>query len=177
MWWTLFSSCVVLGLVLESRRHLLGVRALWGVAAPFLEAPRPQPSEGGQRAYVAELNEATLEIGAGLARASGVPGRCAKAALSLGALVALLDAAALLRGDGSWPWLVPALSFLGGCGGALGCALIGRAAEAESRRLRADWATLIRRSTRDVASHSGCDVTLRRDESDVTRAAPPAVER
>jgi len=150
MWWTLFSSCVVLGLVLESRRRLLAVRALWNVAAPFLQAPRASESE--QRKYVAELNEATLEIGAGLARAGGVPRRCAKAALSLGALVALLDAAELVRGDGSRPWLAPALSFLGGCVGALGCALIGRAAEAEARRLRADWATLIRRSTRDVPS-------------------------
>jgi hypothetical protein len=154
MWWTLFSWCVVLGLVLESRRRLLAVRALWSVAAPFLEAQgaRPEPSEGGQRAIVAELNEATLEIGAGLAHASGVPRRCAKAALSLGALVALLEAAELVRGDGSWPWLVPVFSLLGGCVGALGCVLIGRAAEAEARRLRADWATLIRRSTRDVAT-------------------------
>ena len=149
MGWTLFSSCVVLGLVLESRRRLLAVRALWNVAAPFLRTPRarPQPSESEQRLYVAELNEATIEIRAGLSHAGGVPRRCAKAALSLGALVALLEAAALVRGDGSWPWLVPVFSFLGGCVGALGCALIGRAAEAEARRLRADWATLIRRST------------------------------
>jgi hypothetical protein len=154
MWWTLLSSCVVLGLVLESRRRLLAVRALWDVAAPFLVgrgSPR-QPSPKEQREYVAELNEATLEIGAGLARSGGVPRRCAKAALSLGALVALLDAAELVRGDSSRPWLAPALSFLGGCVGALGCALIGRSADAEARRLRADWATLIRRSARDVPS-------------------------
>jgi hypothetical protein len=155
MWWTLLSSCVVLGLVLESRRRLLAVRALWDVAAPFLVgkagSPR-QPSQKEQREYVAELNEATLEIGAGLARSGGVPRRCAKAALSLGALVALLEAAELVRGDSSRPWLAPALSFLGGCGGALGCALIGRSADAEARRLRADWATLIRRSARDVPS-------------------------
>lgn len=152
MGWTLLSSCVVLGLVLESRRRLLAVRALWGVAAPFLQSPRtrPEPSEGAQRVYVAELNEATLEIGAGLAHAGGVPRRCAKAALSLGALVALLEAAELVRGDGSWPWLLPAGSFLGGCAGAIGCTLIGRAAEAEARRLRADWATLIRRSTHEA---------------------------
>jgi hypothetical protein len=154
MWWTLLSSCVVLGLVLESRRRLLVVRGLWNVAAPFLEAPRAraQPSENEQRAHVAELNEATIEIGAGLARAGGVPRRCAKAALSLGAFVALLEAAELLRGDGSRPWLAPVCSFLGGCVGALGCGLIGRAAEAEARRLRADWAALIRRSARDVPS-------------------------
>jgi hypothetical protein len=154
MWWTLLSSCVVLGLVLESRRRLLAVRALWNVAGPFLDAPwaQPQRSEGERRAYVAELNEATLEIGAGLAHAGGLQRRCAKAALSLGVFVALLEAAELVRGDSSWPWLAPAFSFLGGCVGALGCALLGRAAEAEARRLRADWATLIRRSTQDVPS-------------------------
>lgn len=151
MEWALLSWCVVIGLVLESRRRLLAVRALRNVAAPFLEA-RPRSSEGEQRAIVAELNEATIEIGAGLALAGGVPRRCAKAALSLGALVALLEAAELVRGDGSRPWLAPAVSFLGGCVGALCCAFIGRAAEAEARRLRADWATLIRRSTRDVPS-------------------------
>jgi hypothetical protein len=155
MWWTLLSSCVVLSLVLESRRRLLAVRALWEVAAPFLagKARNPrQPSQQEQREYVAELNEATLEIGAGLARSGGVPRRCAKAALSLGALVALLEAAELVRGDGTRQWLAPALSLLGGCVGALGCALIGRSADAEARRLRANWATLIRRSTRDVPS-------------------------
>lgn len=152
MWWTLFSSCVVLGLVLESRRRLLAVRRLWNVAAPFLAREARAPSETEQRAYIAELNEATIEIGAGLARAAGVPRRCAKAALSLGALVALLDAAELLRGDGFRPWLAPVVSFLGGAVGALGCTLLGRAAEAEARRLRTGWATLIRRSTRDVPS-------------------------
>jgi hypothetical protein len=152
MGWTLLSCCAVLGLVLESRRRLLAVRALRHLALPFLERrTRPQPaSEREQRAHVAELNEATIEIGAGLARAGSVPRRCARAALSLGALVALLEAAARVRGDGSQPWLAPVLSLLGGCVGALGCALLGRAAEAEAQRLRADWATLIRRSARDV---------------------------
>jgi hypothetical protein len=151
MAWTIVSLCVVLGLVLESRRRLLAVRALWSIAAPFLRSRQAgRPSESEQRQYVAELNEATIEIGAGLARAGSVPRSCAKAALSLGALTALLDVAALVRGDSSRPWLVPLFSFLGGCVGALGCALLGRAAEAEARRLRSDWATLIRRSTRDV---------------------------
>lgn len=150
MWWTVFSFCVVLGLVLESRRRLLAVRALWGVAAPFL-GPRSAASEEREpRAHVAALNEATLEIRSGLARAGIVPRSCAKAALSLGALVALLESAERVRGDGSLPWLGPIASLVGGCVGAFGCALIGRAAEAEARRLRADWATLIRRSSRDV---------------------------
>jgi len=148
MWWTLLSTGVVLGLVLESRRRLLAVRALWAVVAPFVHGPKP--SERDPRRYVAELNEATVEIGAGLALSRSVPRSCAKAALSLGALVALIDCAELVRGDGSRPWLGPAISFLGGCVGALGCAHLGRAAEAEARRLRADWATLIRRSPEDV---------------------------
>ena len=150
MWWTLLSSGVVLGLVLESRRRQLAVVALWGVAAPFLKATaRPRRSENEQRAYVAALNEATLEIGSGLARAGGVPRRCAKAALWFSALVALVEASERVRGDGS-AWLAPIVSFLGGCVGAFACAFIGRAAEAEARRLRSDWATLIRRSSRDV---------------------------
>lgn len=145
------STGVVVGLVLESGRRLRAVRALWSVAQPFLRSgaePRRR-SEHEQRTYVAELNEATLEIGAGLARAGTVPRTCSRAALSLGAFVALLQSAQLVRGDNS-PWLGPVISFLGGCAGALGCALLGRAAEAEARRLRADWGTLIRRSTRDV---------------------------
>ena len=157
MAWTVFSLCVVAGLVLESRRRLLAVRALWAVAAPHLErrAPSHRGAEleisGDDRpARVAELNEATIEIGAGLARAGFVPRSCAKASLSFGALVALLQTADWVREDPSSAWVAPAVSFVGGCVGAMSCLLIGRAAEVEARRLRGDWATLIRRSTRDV---------------------------
>jgi hypothetical protein len=153
MWWTIFSLCVVSGLVGESYRQLRAVRALWDIAAPHLRLRRTASPSGGSapgaRAQVAELNEATIEIGCGIARAGLVPTSCAKAALSLGALVALLESAELVRG--SQPlWLAPALSFMGGAVGALGCRLIGRAAEVEARRLREEWATLIRRSVRDV---------------------------
>lgn len=166
MWWTALSACIVLGLLIESRRRLLAVRASWRVAAPFLEraAPGPHPASAAasgtplgepsalqRRQQVADLNEATVEVRAGLARAGGVAQSCAKAALSLGALVALLQSAELVQGSGS-AWLAPAVSFAGGCAGALGCACIGRRAEAEAQRLRADWAALIRRSARDVAS-------------------------
>jgi hypothetical protein len=130
------------------------VRALWQIAAPHLAPRAPQPADDdeapGQRALVADLNEVTLEISAGLARAGIVPKSCAKAALSFGALVTLLQAADLVRGEPEPFWAAPALSLAGGCVGALGCLLIGRAAEAEARRLRADWAALIRRSRRDV---------------------------
>jgi hypothetical protein len=157
MGWTLFALCVVAGLVLESRRRLLAVRALWAVAGPHLERQaashrRAEVEISGveRSAQVADLNEATQEIGAGLARAGFVPRSCAKASLSFGALVALLQTADLVRADGTPVWVAPAVSFVGGCVGALACLLIGRAAEAEARRLRGDWATLIRRSARDV---------------------------
>jgi hypothetical protein len=157
MWWTFFSLCVVSGLVHESYRRLRAVRALRQVAATHLarHAPRASTSEVSatdQRALVADLNEATIEIGAGIARAGIVPKSCAKAALSLGVLVALLEATDLVRGASQPLWAAPAVSFVGGCVGALSCSFIGRAAEAEARRLRADWAALIRRSTRDVAA-------------------------
>jgi hypothetical protein len=152
MWWTVFTLCVVLGLIGESQRRLRAVRALWAIAEPHLQqrpaAPGGLPGSEA-RAQVADLNEATIEIGAGIAQAGWVPRSCAKAALSLGALVALLQSADLVRG--SHPLgLAPAGSFLGGAVGALGCLLIGRLAEGEARRLRAEWATLIRRSVRDV---------------------------
>ncbi len=157
MWWTLFSLCVVVGLVVESRRRLLAVRALWAIAGPHLErraaSHRRAAAEisGEERsAQIADLNEATIEIGAGLARAGFVPRSCAKASLSFGALVALLQTADWVRGAASSVWVAPAVAFAGGCVGALICLLIGRTAEAEARRLRGDWATLIRQSTRDV---------------------------
>jgi hypothetical protein len=155
MWWTIFSLCIVSGLVGESYRQLRLVRALWGIAEPHLRQRRAgsssAPSASGARAQVADLNEATIEIGGGIARAGLVPKSCAKAALSLGALVALLESAELVRGNQPL-WLAPAISFMGGAVGALGCLLIGRAAENEARRLREEWATLIRRSVRDVPS-------------------------
>jgi hypothetical protein len=152
MGWTLFSLCVVVGLVHESYRRLRAVRALWQIAAPHLaRGPQTVPDHAspGERTRVADLNEATVEIGAGLARAGLVPKSCAKASLSLGALVALLQTADRVR-EAEPFWAVPALSFAGGCLGALGCLLIGRTAEAEAQRLRGDWAALIRRSRRDV---------------------------
>jgi hypothetical protein len=157
MWWTVFSLCVVSGLVHESYRRLRAVRALRQVAAPHLGRYGPQASTSDvsathQRALVADLNEATIAIGAGIARAGIVPKSCAKAALSFGALIALVQATDLVRGALQPLWAAPAVSFVGGCVGALGCSFIGRAAEAEARRLRADWAGLIRRSLRDVAT-------------------------
>jgi hypothetical protein len=156
MWWTIFALCVELGLVGESYRQLRAVRALWDIAEPHLRqrrtaSPNAAPSASEARAQVADLNEATIEIGGGIARAGLVPKSCAKAALSVGALVALLESAELVRGNQPL-WLAPAISFMGGAVGALGCRLIGRAAEAEAQRLREEWATLIRRSVRDVPS-------------------------
>lgn len=143
---------VVLVLVGVSYRHARATSHLWALAEPFLEArtrPDVAPSPGAARAQVAELNEATMEIGAGLARAGVVARACAKAALSVGALGALLDGAALLEG-GQTPVSAPLLSFVGGCGGGLACLWLGRTAEHEARRLRSAWGALIRHSARDV---------------------------
>jgi len=146
MWWTLLALCVLAGLFIESYRRWLAVKQLWGVVARFRDGGTPDAER------IADLNEATVDVGSGLALAGVVPRSCAKASLSIGALAALLQTADLVRGDAQLPWLSPAISFLGGCVGAFGCAVLGRAAEAEARRLRSEWAALIRRSSRDVAS-------------------------
>lgn len=146
--------CLVLALVGVSYRDTRATARLWEVAEPFLGAARardgdPPVAAHVARARVAELNEATIEIGDGLARAGVVARACAKAALSVGALGALLDGAALLE-SGATPLAAPLSSFVGGCGGALGCFWLGRAAEQRARRLRAAWSALIRHSARDV---------------------------
>jgi hypothetical protein len=144
--------CLVLVLVGVSYRHARATKQLWAIAQPFLEARTRHdvaPAQDAARARVAELNEATIEIGGGLARAGVVARACAKAALSLGALGALLDGAALLEG-GLTPVAAPLLSFVGGCGGALACLWLGRTAEHEARRLRSAWGALIRHSAQDV---------------------------
>jgi hypothetical protein len=157
MWWTVCSYCIVLGLLAESYRQLRSVRSLWSIAAPHLaqKGERGVTGEAADpRALVADLNEATIELRAGLAQAGVVPKSCAKAALSVGALAAIVQSAALLelvqREQQQAVWAAPVLSFVGGCVGAAGCSYIGRAAETEARRLREAWATLIRRSVRDV---------------------------
>ena len=147
--------CLVIVLVGVSYRHMRATSRLWEIAEPFLASPPPHGADEAAASFdatrnrVAELNEATIEIGGGLARAGAVARACAKAALSLGALGALLDGAALLEG-GATPVAVPLLSFVGGCGGALACLWLGRTAEHEARRLRSAWGALIRQSARDV---------------------------
>ena len=147
--------CLVLALSGVSYRHARATRKLWDVAGPFLardgRSPVGSASAEETRARVAELNEATLELSSGLGQAGVVARACAKAALAVGALGALLDGASLLHGEPATA-LAPLLSFLGGCVGALGCFWLGRAAEREARRLRGAWDALIRQSTRDVAT-------------------------
>jgi len=147
-------SCLVLALVGVSYRHMLATRRLWELAGPFLarrgeRGDEPALSADSARAKVADLNEATIELGSGLARAGVVSRACAKTALSVGALGALLDGAAMLDG-GATPLAAPLASFVGGCGGGLCCLWLGRAAEREARRLRSAWSALIRQSARDV---------------------------
>lgn len=147
--------CLVLALSAVSYRHARATRKLWDIAAPFLaRESRPAqlaPTAEAARAWVAELNEATIELGSRLGQAGVVARACAKAALALGALGALLDGAALLDGEPASA-VVPLLSFVGGCVGAVGCFWIGRAAERDARRLRGAWDALIRQSARDVAT-------------------------
>jgi len=152
MWWTVLALCVLAGLLVESYRRWLAVKQLWGVVAPFREGGAAAPDTEPRPEQIADLNEATVDVGSGLALVGVVPRSCAKASLSIGALAALIQTADLVRGDAALPWLSPAISFLGGCVGAFGCAALGRAAEAEARRLRSEWAALIRRSSQDVAS-------------------------
>jgi hypothetical protein len=158
--WILSSMVIASLLVAFSYKRLLAVRELRRWATPHLAGPRrglERPSQLGSRAAgdaqarVAELNEATLELGFGLRDAGVLPRVCAKAALSMGAVMALMQGAQLLDGGDTRAWSGPLLSFAGGCAGALGCTLIGRSAELEARRLRDDWRTLIRQSTEDVS--------------------------
>jgi len=187
MGWSAFAVLVALGLVAESYRQLRALRALRGRAQ--LTIARRGDNVGDPRARVADLNEVTIDVRAGLALAGQVPKSCAKAALSVGALAAILQSlqlvsgvqhAALLSGASGAVlssasgavlssasgavlssasgavaeaplFFAPIASFLGGCVGALGCAWLGRTAEAEARRLRDDWTTLIQRATRDVS--------------------------
>lgn len=154
MGWSAFAVLVALSLVAESYRQLRALRALRGRAQ--LELARRGDDVGDPRARVADLNEVTIDVRAGLALAGQVPKSCAKAALSVGALAAIVQSLQLMNGVqhaalAEAPlFFAPIASFLGGCVGALGCAWLGRTAEAEARRLRDDWTTLIQRATRDV---------------------------
>lgn len=153
MWLSLCAAVVAVGLVAQSYRQLVALRVLRERAVDELEGPQ---RGGDPRARVAELNEATIDVRAGLAQASLVPRSCAKAALAVGALAAVIGSAELLSGvqhaGQAAPQLIfmPLVSFLGGCVGALVCSWIGRAAEAQARALRGDWARLIERAARDV---------------------------
>jgi len=152
LFWTISCMASVTVLVGFSYRVLsaLGELARW--AAPYLARGASSTESRDARRDMAELNEATIELGSRLDQPAFVPRSCAKAAFSLGALVALMQAIQRLGGAAIGAWAAPLLSFAAGCGGALGCWFIGRMAEERARRLRDDWNTLIRRSARDVST-------------------------
>jgi hypothetical protein len=152
MAWTIFAVTMAIGLVAESYRRLREVSALSQRVCEELGDGAGELRSDDGRARVAELNEASVEIRSGLALAGVVPRSCAKAALSIGALSAIAQSAALVGGREGGFFIAPALSFVSGCVGALGCTVLGRVAEDRARRLRGEWATLIRRSARDVPS-------------------------
>lgn len=157
MIWSILCLAGVAALLGFSYRRLLELRRWQQWAAPHLQRPaRPADGAGGDlpRAHATpeELNEATSELRWQLRQPSLVPRSCAKAAFWLGAAVALMQAARQLGSAEAGDWLGPLLSLASGCLGGLGCSLIGRTAEAEAQRLRDAWNTLIRQSTRDVAT-------------------------
>jgi hypothetical protein len=160
---TFLCLSIVAALVGFSYRRLRALRKLARWAAPMLAEPplRPGPfSESGPsdapptdlRVSIADLNEATLELGSQLDQPALVPRSCGKAALSVGVLVALMQAAPLLGSSDVRTWAGPLISLSGGCVGALACSFIGQSAEADARRLREDWNALIRRSNKDVST-------------------------
>ena len=144
--WTMLCLCGVAALLLFSYRRLASLRRCERWAAPYLD--RARPSALGMPSP--ELEEATSELRWQLRAPSLVPRGCAKAAFWLGAAVSLMQVARQLGAGDARHWVEPVVSLLSGCMGALGCSLIGRMAEADARRLREAWNTLIRRSTRDV---------------------------
>jgi hypothetical protein len=157
MFWTISCMGSIVVLLGFSYRRLAALAEAGRWAAPFLAHGRGAPSapSGDARRDMAELNEATIEIGSRLEQSGFVPKSCAKASFFLGALVALMQASQRLGGSAIGAWAEPLLSLAAGCGGALGCWFIGRMAEERARRLREDWNALIRRSARDVATEAG----------------------
>jgi hypothetical protein len=156
MFWTISCMGSIVVLLVVSYRRLAALAEVGRWAAPYLAHGRGVSSASGDaRRDMAELNEATIEIGARLEQPAFVPRSCAKAAFSLGALVALMQASQRLGGSAIEAWTAPLLSLAAGCVGALGCWFIGRMAEERAGHLRDDWNTLIRRSARDVATEAG----------------------
>jgi hypothetical protein len=156
MLWTSVCMGIIFALLGFSYRRLSALSELARWAAPYLARGgarvRGEDESDERRREMAELNEATTELGARLDQPGFIPKSCAKAAFSLGAFVALMQASQRLEGASAQTWSAPILSFAVGCGGAWGCWIIGRMAEERARRLRDDWNTLIRRFTRDVAT-------------------------
>jgi hypothetical protein len=144
---TLLVACSVAALVIFSYRGLSRLRRLAHEAPRNAEAVRSR--EAGA-ARVAELNEMTVDLESLLREPAFVPRSCARAALALGTLVALIQVSQRLSAEAGG-FAEPLLSFCCGVAGTLACALIGRWADAEARGLRNQWNALIRRSLRDVA--------------------------
>jgi hypothetical protein len=147
LFWNL--SCLIgVALLLGfSYQRLVALRRCERWAAPYLARPRGGTEPDRPEA---ELEEVTSELRWQLRQPSLVPRGCAKAAFWLGAAAALMQAARQLGSADTREWVAPLVSLASGCGGALGCSLIGHLAEAEAQRLRDAWNALIRRSTRDV---------------------------
>jgi hypothetical protein len=154
VFWSMLCLGGVAALLAFSYRRLLELRRWQRWAAPHLQRARGEASglAGSTQSTPEELSEATSELRWQLRQPSLVPRGCAKAAFWLGTAVALMQAGRQLGSADTRDWMGPVVSLASGCIGAMGCSFIGRVAEAEAQHLRDAWNTLIRRSTRDVAT-------------------------
>jgi hypothetical protein len=154
VFWSVLCLAGVAALLAFSYRRLLELRRWQRWAEPYLQRARGEAAgtAASTQAAAEELSEATSELRWQLRQPALVPRGCAKAAFWLGAAAALMQAGRQLGNADARDWLGPLVSLASGCIGGMGCSFIGRAAEAEAQHLRDAWNTLIRRSTRDVAS-------------------------
>jgi hypothetical protein len=155
MSWSVFCACLVAALVAFSYRRLWRLKALarWAashVARPAAPGVVSGRDAGAARRGIAELNEATIELGSKLERPGAIPRSCGRASLSLGAMAALVQAAEMLGLPASKGWQAPIISLVSGGLGALACSFIGQSAESVARQIRGDWARLIRGASEDV---------------------------
>jgi hypothetical protein len=151
-------SCLVAALVVCSYRRLLQLQALSRWAASYAalraEAVPARDAALAARARVADLNEATIELGSRLEQPGAVPRSCARASLFLGAMLALVQAAQIMRSGVNTSWQSPLISLASGALGALACFFIGQSAERLAQQLRSDWSRLIQRIGEDVPTSS-----------------------
>lgn len=138
-------------LVALCRRELVGLNELSLLVQRHrgVASPAATDSELSERRRIADLNEATIELRAGLGRPAWVARRCARAALALAVALVLTEVAVRL-GEPGRSWATAVVSVVVAAAAAVRCSAIGRSAERRAQGLRDEWNTLIRRSNEDV---------------------------